>query len=171
MSNATSGKLLGNIHNLVTWEHGQNYLFNACMQYLMECLGESKEYDYWFFSGVTGDSFTQLHRQDPYGWTACLSQDTFDYDFAKKAFDACGYDFTYVDDAELKANKAQYVQKVVDYIAKGIPVITRGCEGTGEFSVICGYENGGEAFLYLKGDDKAPAPRNSTSPPTKSSSA
>ena len=28
---------------------GQNYLFNGCMEYMMECLGESKEYDYWFF--------------------------------------------------------------------------------------------------------------------------
>ncbi len=154
-------KVLENIHNLVTWHYGQNYLFNACMQYLMECLGESQEYDYWFFSGVTGDSFTQLHRQDPNEWTACLSHDTFDYDFAKKAFDACGYNFTYVDDTELKANKAKYVQKVIEYIDKGIPVLSKGCEGTGEFSVICGYENGGEAFLYLKGDDKAPTPYKS----------
>ena len=75
-------KELSNIHNLVTWHCGQNYLFNACLQYLMECLNKNKEYGYWFFSGVTGDSFTQVHRADFNEWTDCLSSDAFDLNTA-----------------------------------------------------------------------------------------
>ncbi len=162
MSEITNKKILENIHKLVTWHHGQNYLFNGCMQYLMECLGEDKEYDYWFFSGVTGDSFTQVHRPNYAEYTACFSQDVFDHDLAKSAFDACGYNITYVDEPELFADKPKYIKKVMEHIDRGMPVISRGCEGTGEFSVICGYENDGDTFYYLKGDDTEPTAYKST---------
>ncbi|MHB1000123.1 MAG: beta-galactosidase [Armatimonadota bacterium] len=156
MSKDPSKKVLDNIHNLITWHYGQNYLFNGCMQYLMECLHEDKEYVYWFFSGVTGDSFTQLYRPNSPEFVSCLSDDTFNYDLAKKAFDACGYDFTYVTEAELKADKAKWTKKIVEYINKDIPVITHRCEGIRSFAIICGYENNGETLLLLKDDIKTP---------------
>lgn len=157
MNKDTSAKVLDNIHNLITWHYGQNYLFNGCMGYLMECLHENKEYDYWFFSGVTGDSFTQLYRQNSSQPVTCLSDDTFDRNFAKKAFDACGYNFTYVTEAEVKADKTKWTKKIVEYINKDIPVITHGCENTRNFSIICGYENKGKTLLLLIEDAKTPA--------------
>lgn len=55
-----SGNLLSAIHYLIDKNQGQHYVFNGCMAYLMESLGESKDYDYCFFSGVSGDCYTQV---------------------------------------------------------------------------------------------------------------
>ena len=53
-----SNNIIPVIHRLVTDEYGENYWFNGCAKYVMECLGEP-DYDYWFFAGLTGDLFTQ----------------------------------------------------------------------------------------------------------------
>ncbi len=152
----STSRVLSNTHNLVTWMHGQNYLFNGCMQYLMECLGADKQYDYWFFSGVTGDSFTQVYRPDWSKFTSCLSQDAFSREMAKKAFDACGYEFQYVDKAELQAHKSRYIKKIVNSINAGIPVISRTNDDGGQFSAICGYEDNGKTLLFMEGDKTEP---------------
>ncbi|MFY9380789.1 MAG: hypothetical protein WBI55_05740 [Eubacteriales bacterium] len=41
----------------------------------MECLGE-KDYDYWFFAGITGDLFTQH-----YSYTNFIAESASDYMF------------------------------------------------------------------------------------------
>ncbi|MHB1459373.1 MAG: beta-galactosidase [Armatimonadota bacterium] len=151
-----AAKVLDNIHNLVTYMYGQNYLFNGCMQYLMECLHENKEYDYWFFSGVTGDSFTQLYRPNSLKSVGSLSNDTFDRAIAKTAFDACGFNFKYVNEKELKAGRTKWTKKIVTYINKGIPVIIYESKDAGNFGIICGYENNGETLLLLKEDVTTP---------------
>lgn len=147
-------KVLENIHNLITWAKGQNYLFNGCMAYLMECLHENKEYDYYFFSGVTGDSFTQVYRTDYRRYTGCLSADAFDYELAKKAFDACGYNFTYVDSEQIKQDKEKYWKKIIECINNGLPVITDG--GKESFSIICGYDSDSNSVFILDGDNPSP---------------
>ena len=58
----TNRRVLSPLRRLVTWERGQNYPFNGCMAYLMERLGEDPRFDYWFFTVVTGETFTQVHR-------------------------------------------------------------------------------------------------------------
>ena len=57
-----TGLLIEKYIRLVTSEHGENYWFNGCAAYVMECLGE-KDYDYQFFAGITGDVFVQHYRQ------------------------------------------------------------------------------------------------------------
>ncbi len=37
------------IRPLISMEQGQNYWLNGCMAFLMECMGENAEYNYWFF--------------------------------------------------------------------------------------------------------------------------
>ena len=159
-------KVLENIHNLVTFNYGQNYFFDGCMHYLMECMHADTAYDYWFFSGVTGDSFTQLYRTDSPHWPVdSLSHDAFDEALARRAFAACGYDFHYVPQAEVTVDKVQITQQIIACIDKGLPIITHGFglridPGGFEnlFAVICGYENGGDTFLVLKGADTTPTP-------------
>ena len=68
----------GHFHPLLDKYQGQNYAFNAYMAMLMEYLGESKDYDYWFFSGVSGDCFTQVYGGDLTKWHQCLSHACFD---------------------------------------------------------------------------------------------
>lgn len=58
-----SNNIIPVIHPLITMHYGENYWFNGCAKYVMECLGE-KDYDYSFFAGLTGDNFAQVYSFD-----------------------------------------------------------------------------------------------------------
>jgi len=133
---------------------GQNYWFNGCMDYVMECLGESREYNYWFFSGVTGDSFTQVYSKNPRCSTLCLT-DRLLSDVIDKAFDACGYNYDFVVGINAD-NRAAYYDRIREYIDREIPVIAKsaGNNELNRYGVICGYEN--DNFYYLLGEDTEP---------------
>ena len=153
-------------HPLLDKHQGQNYPFNACMALLMKYLGESNDYDYWFFSDVSGDSFTQIYGQDLTKWHQCLSQVCFDEHLIKRVFDACGYDYTFVSPESFSANRAKYVQKVIGHIDRDLPVIVKGFSipfngklyPVEEISCIVGYENGGQTLLFLPDTSDAPIP-------------
>ncbi len=89
------------IRQLISNMQGQNDWFNGCMAYLMERLGEDAAYDYGFFSGVTGDSFTQVFSKDPGRMALCYS-DSRPADAIQRAFEACGYGY----DAFLEPRRA-----------------------------------------------------------------
>jgi hypothetical protein len=152
-----SSKILKNIHLLMDKYQGQNFVFNGCMAYLMECLGESKDYDYWFFSGVSGDCFTQVYGQDLTKWYCCLSHVCFDEHLIKRVFDACGYDYTFVSPQSFSANREKYIKKVVSHIDRDLPVIVKGFSilwndrlwPVEEIDCVVGYENGGQVLLHL----------------------
>lgn len=152
-----SNNILPNIHNLVTYHHGMNYMFNGCMQYLMECLDE-KFFDYWFFAGLTGDSLAQLYTFDYGKIYECVSKALFGKEYVKKIFDTCGYSHTYVTAEDINSNKEMYLNTVIAYIDKGIPIVARGIVNDFEdLRVICGYEEYGKTLLCLHGDAKEPA--------------
>jgi hypothetical protein len=145
-----SNSIIPIIHRLVTDEYGENYWFNGCAKYVMEALGE-KDYDYWFFAGISGDCFTQVYGQDLTRWYQCLSHACFDERLVKRVFDACGYDYTFVSPQSFSANREKYVKKVVEHIDRGLPVIVKGFNVlwsdriwlVEEVSCVVGYENGG----------------------------
>ena len=141
------------IHRLVTDEYGENYWFNGCAKYVMECLGE-KEYDYWFFAGLTGDLFTQHYTYMKYSGDA-LSSYAMDNDpvqFVRDTFAKCGYEAEFVSKWELEQNTEEYLNKLITYIDKGIPVIASG-QMTG---VYVGYEECGKILLYITGNNDQP---------------
>ncbi len=147
-------RILENARLLCDGMLGQNYWFNGCMEYLMECLGEVCDYDYCFFSGVTGDSFTQIYSKNPYCMTLCLT-DQLLADVIDKAFDACGYSYDFITGVNAE-NRSDYYEDIRKYIDRGIPVIIKS-KLTGSFDnygVICGYDD--DHFYYLFGDDKQP---------------
>jgi len=147
------------IHQLQYPEQGQNYVFNGCMKFLMECIGEDEQYDYWFFSAVSGDCYVQVYGTNQNKWHTCFSQSKFDYALIKRVFDAIGYDFTYIDAEEWQNDKQKCKAKIMEYMDRGIPVIGKGFfhspagDGeqwpTDEVSCIIGYENNGECFYRL----------------------
>ena len=151
-------------HTLLDKYKGQNYQFNACMALLMEYLGESRDYDYWFFSDVSGDSFTQVYGQDLAKWYQCLSHACFDERLIRRVFDACGYDYTFISPESFSANREKYVNKVVSHIDRGLPVIVKGIDTpfqgklypVEEISCIVGYENNGQVLLYLPDSSTTP---------------
>lgn len=149
-----SNNIIPNIHQLITMHYGENYWFNGCAKYVMECLGEP-DYDYWFFAGLTGDNFAQIYAYNG----AFLGESSTDYrlsnkeySFIKNVFKVCGYDATFVPEAALRANREMYLQTAMAYIDKGIPVIRCWCG----WHVIVGYENFGETLLCMTSDNKEP---------------
>ena len=149
-------KILKNPRKLCDGMMGQNYWFNGCMDYLMECTGENSDFDYWFFSGVTGDSFTQIYSKNPYYSTLCLT-DKLLADVISKAFDACGYTYEHISNIDYH-NRETYYTRIRESIDREIPVIVKmKITGSGEldsYGVICGYDD--ESFYYLIGEDTQP---------------
>jgi len=138
------------IHQLITNRYGENYWFNGCMKYLMECLGE-KQMDYWFFSGLNGDNLAQVFSFDrPRG------EGVSDYlmapEFISRIFEACGYQCSFVSRKELNANKELYLTALMSYIDRGLPVICAAMQ----WNVAVGYEGHGRTLLRITGENTEP---------------
>lgn len=154
MMTKQSNNMIPIIHRLVTDEYGENYWFNGCARYVMECLGE-KDYDYWFFAGLTGDLFTQHYTYTKYSGDALSSywMDERPVEFVEEVFAKIGYAATYVPKKELVKNSEMYLQTLVGYIDKGIPVIVW---DAGLVGVFVGYEDYGRILLYITGNNDQP---------------
>lgn len=146
------------IHPMQYPEQGQNYVFNGCMKFLMECVGEkNQEYDYWFFSAVSGDCFVQVFHTNKEKWATCLSHVKFDRELMQRVSDAIGYGFTLVEPQEWKKDPEALRAKIMDSIDRGVPVIGKGfysnfCNKTMPVSsvrAVIGYEDGGDRFYRL----------------------
>ncbi len=154
MMTKQSNNMIPIIHRLVTDEYGENYWFNGCARYVMECLGE-KDYDYWFFAGLTGDLFTQHYTYTKYSGDALSSywMDERPAEFVEEVFAKIGYAATYVAKKEVVKNTEMYLQTLVGYIDKGIPVIVW---DAGLVGVFVGYEGYGRILLYITGNNDQP---------------
>ena len=170
-----SNNILPNIHRLIISEHGENYHFSGCARYVMEYLGEFTEgsdsntdeiynckkvvsdFGYWFFAGLTGDILTQVYSYKNYMGEA-VSAYIFNSEggsYFEKIFKKCGYASTFVSGKQLAANKEMYIQTLMSYIDKGIPVIAVTHNGP-PWGIYVGYEELGKTLLYLAGDKSEP---------------
>ena len=140
------------IHPLISMDKGQNDWFNGCMAFLMECVGERAEYDYWFFSGITGDSFLQVYSKQPQNMVLCYSHVMTDC-AVQKAFTVCGYDYDYYDQVPAVI-RAGLNQRIREYIDRDIPVIARLDDAFHSFAMICGYD--ANDFYYIMGEETTP---------------
>lgn len=168
-----SNNMIPNIHCLVTDEMGENYWFNGCARYVMESLGE-KDYDYYFFAGLTGDGFVQHYPYGKFrgegvsgymlyeGPSMCLRESAAGFElcegeacFAEGVFEKCGYSSTFVTYKEMRKNTEMYVHTLISYIDDGIPVISWGNEKF-HYGVFVGYEEYGKTLLYITGNGDNP---------------
>jgi DNA-binding transcriptional MerR regulator len=153
-----SNNIIPNIHRFITSEHGENYWFNGCARYVMNALGE-KDYDYEFFAGLTGDVFAQVypcggpsedypfaHRGE--GVTDYLTDCPDGGSFIESVFEKCGYSCTFVPLKSLQKNTEMYIQTLMAYIDKGVPVINFGIQGP-PWGVFVGYEEYGKTLLFM----------------------
>ncbi len=132
-------------------EQGQNYVFNGCMKFLMECVGEPNEqYDYWFFSAISGDCYVQVFNTNRDQWSTCFSHAKFDRALIERVFGAIGYGFTYLEAADWRRDPQGAKERIRAYIDRGVPVLGKGFYSvsshgvelpTSEVSCIIGYEN------------------------------
>lgn len=170
-----SNNTIPNIHRLITDEKGENYWFNGCARYVMESLGE-KDYDYEFFAGLTGDVFAQYYPHGEYrgdgvsdymlgeGPTWYLREDATCYElcegekgFVEQLFEKCGYTSTFVTNKELRKNTGMYLQTLMSYIDKGIPVIIHSFMfDAAPVGVLVGYEEYGKVLLYITENSNEP---------------
>ncbi|MGI6201491.1 MAG: helix-turn-helix transcriptional regulator [Christensenellales bacterium] len=148
------------IHPMQYPHEGQNYVFNGCMKFLMECVGEpNPAYDYWFFSAVSGDSYVQVFNTNRDKWCTCLSQAKFDRELIGRVFDAIGYDFTYLAPERWRKDPQALRERIVAAIDRGLPVIGYGFDAhelnlpARSIRTVVGYENGGERFYRLTEED------------------
>ena len=140
------------IHPLISMEKGQNYWLNGCMAFLMECIGERNEYDYWFFSGITGDSFLQVYSKRPDHMALCYSHIMTD-SAVKKAFSACGYGYDYYNHVPADL-RSELNQRIREYIDRNVPVIACLDDTFHSFAMICGYDE--TDFYFLTGEEATP---------------
>lgn len=142
-----------NIHRFITNEYGENYWFNGCARYVMEALGEFRQepdFGYWFFSGLTGDIFTQVFSYNDYMGecvSACRYRDEGGK-YLESIFEQCGYGSAYISSEQLKANQDLSLAKLTEYIDKGIPVICI-ADHWPPWRVYVGYEEYGQKLLML----------------------
>lgn len=152
-----SNNIIPVIHRLVTDEYGENYWFNGCAKYVMECLGEP-DYDYWFFAGVTGDVFTQHYtytKSSGDALTSYMMDENMGGNpakFVEDTFSKCGYAATYVSNQDIRKNTEMYLNTLIAYIDKGIPVIAWGHL----VGLFVGYEEYGKVLLYITGNKNQP---------------
>lgn len=170
MTDKQSNNIIPTIHRLVTDEYGENYWFNGCARYVMECLGEP-DYDYSFFVGLTGDVFAQYYPHGEYrgegvsgymlteGASAYLRETDDGFElcndesgFAERLFEQCGYRSEFVTMNALHKNTETYLQMLMECINKGVPVIT----WSNPNGVFVGYEEYGKTLLYITGYNNKP---------------
>lgn len=155
-----SNNRIPKIHKLITSEFGENYWFNGCARYVMEAVGQFKDepdYGYWFFAGLTGDVLAQVYSYHEYQGEAvsacmfcCKGGDYFE-----EIFEKCGYASTFITGKQLASNKEMYIQTLIAYIDKGVPVIAV-THGGPPWGVYVGYEEYGKTLLYITGDKEEP---------------
>ena len=102
----------------------ENYLFSGAMSCAMKMAGE-KDFDYWFFAMVTGDTFTQVYSRDNSKYYDCLSSVIFNESHIEKAFKLCGYAYDFICENELAKNPEKYYYQIVGSVNKNKPVILK----------------------------------------------
>lgn len=142
----------------VTNELGENYWLHGCLRYVMEALGESG-FDYEFFSGLTGDIFTQVYAFDRFRGDCATDflLSAGEHGFIEDIFARCGYGAEFVPDERVRARSGEYLQRIMDSIDRGVPVISNlDISGHKQWIVMVGYEDRGRTLLFMTDNMTAP---------------
>jgi len=158
--------ILPDLHPLVNWSKGENYVVNGCLRIIMERVKPSFpiETDYEFFSAITGDAAVQTYARGFKGAfngnDLSLSSLWDGKEFCDYLFNEIGYEYSYITNEQIEANKLMYVDMLKSYIDKGIPVMQRWVKDKPNkgscYTLIVGYEDNGETLLFLDGDNPEP---------------
>lgn len=153
-------KMIPNIERLYE-KKTENYMFPSCMRSVMCALQENPDFDFLFFAGVTGDLFTQLWVNPKWQYNDSYSQTCHQtLDPIRKAFLACGYDFEYIPKAEIQKDRPKYLQRIIESIDRGIPILTFGIVGPPVCSIIFGYDENGDVLIGWSQFTDEPHPDN-----------
>lgn len=139
----------------ITWEHGENYPFSACMKKLMEVLGADQGlYTYGFFAGLSGDDFIMCYGNNGL-YNDCVSVCEDAETFLARTFGRIGLRYELASPAQWKRDPEALKKKLQSFIDRGVPVLVKGAMGKGmNFDLAFAYEENGEVFSVTCGDPK-----------------
>ena len=105
--------------------------------------------------GVSGYMLVEGPNKNLREADTCFALVSEESGFIEALFEKCGYASTFVSRRELRRNPDMYLQTLVSYIDRGLPVIVW---GTGEppAGVLVGYEEYGKTLLYITGNNNCP---------------
>ncbi|MBS6374367.1 MAG: helix-turn-helix transcriptional regulator [Erysipelotrichaceae bacterium] len=142
-----SRRLIPNVEKLYDTKT-ENYMFPSCMRSLMASLNEDEGYDFSFFAGVTGDLFNMTWLEPKWRYNDSYSNVCKDSQIPiRRAFDACGYAYSYHAHEEIITHKKEFTKRIMDSIDRGIPVLTFGIVGPPVCSIISGYAQDGDILI------------------------
>lgn len=142
-----SRRLIPNVEKLYE-NRTENYMFPSCMRSAMSALNEDEEFDFSFFAGVCGDLFTQIWLEPKWRYNDSYSNVCKETQIpVRNAFNACGYEYTYVTENEIRKDKTDCIKKITASIDKGFPVLAFGIVGPPVCSIICGYAEEGDVLI------------------------
>lgn len=146
-------KVLEQVPNITTQDPRvqENFQFCGCMRAVMQYLKKDPEYDFIFFAGITGALFSNVWSYQPI-WD--YSESTVSHvnytgknDIIKSAFHAVGYECEIILKEEIQKNKKYYLNKIVESLNRGLPILTYGIVGPPTCSLISGYDEEGEILI------------------------
>jgi DNA-binding transcriptional MerR regulator len=149
-----SNNILPNIRVICRGDRGENHAFPGVAAYVMECIGDTTIGEFkddvnerlWFFEGLSADVLAPIYSYVGYqGWAR--SDYLYGREFITDIFNKCGYTCSYITPEEFNSNREMYIQTVMAYIDKGVPIIIRK-EPHDECMPIVGYEDYGKTLLY-----------------------
>ena len=126
---------------------GENYWLNGCMTYLAACIDLPEDYNYQFFTCISGDSVTQVFSKDP-GRDVWAYSHECTAEALKRCFRAIGYEYIYISSIKEPQDCLSMIRETLE---RGLPVFARGGGTTDvheiEFNCIVGYYE--DALYYL----------------------
>ena len=126
---------------------GENYWLNGCMTYLAACIDLPEDYNYQFFTCISGDSVTQVFSKDP-GRDVWAYSHECTAEALKRCFRAIGYEYIYISSIKEPQDCLSMIRETLE---RGLPVFARGGGTTDvqeiEFNCIVGYDE--DALYYL----------------------
>jgi len=117
----------------------ENYLLCGALSKTMQIISD-QNLDYWFFSGLTGDTFTQVFSRNFNKYYDCLSSAIFGKQHLDNIFSAIGYGYKLVSNAEFYQAPEIQLSQIKAYIDKDLPVIVKDTADSW-YSLAVGYEN------------------------------
>lgn len=159
MGEKLSNNILPDVRGIIDGGDGRNYGFDDCMALLMERLAEKPEINYHTFAAITGDGLTQVYNKNKTtSCEYCVSGYLAGPEYISYVFDAIGYEHTYVTADVLNADKELYIQKLMSYIDRGLPVIVVTNLNTPPgfntdvltHFIYVGYEDYGKRLLFVR---------------------
>ncbi|MCL2447089.1 MAG: AraC family transcriptional regulator [Oscillospiraceae bacterium] len=153
-------KRITNNRPLFDGYQGHNYGLPDCIKFILECKDWPERPDFWDIAALTGDSIAQVYNRNPTtSCEYCVSGYLAGPEHIKYVFDALGHEHEHVTAAQLNADNARYIQKIVDMIDRDIPVLVKTNlndipewhSDVGTYCLIVGYDHGGQIVKLLFG--------------------